>query len=1037
MDITLFLSNLHCTSCARDVEQSLAALDPAPLSVVVSVASSSVSLRHLPALPLSRIKAALEDAGFDLLTDPPTSTPRVQQCAHHSVPLAPSTPTPHSITLSVSGMSCASCVNTITDMLSPLPGVSDLVVSLLTNSATLRIDNIALISSVTDTLDDCGFEAEVVSTEPILPSSSSSHPGTRTLSLRVDGMYCRRCPSKVVDVLRVLDPNIIITKPFVDHTHPIIEISYQPAPPDFTIRSIIACIQSADPAFKVSPHHLPTLEQRTRSMQLHERTLLLSRLSFTFLAAVPTFILSVVYANLAPPGNPSKAYLMQPMWNGNASRTQWSLFFLATPVMFYSASLFHYRSIREILAMWRKGSTTPIIARFTRFGSMNLLVSIGVSAAYFASVVLLALAASQPPASNGVGDSTTYFDAVVLLTLFLLSGRYLEAYSKARTADAITALASLRPAEALLLTPRDPSSDVVSYSSNADLEKGDPEKDDLAIVPGHQIEKVYVDLLEVGDIVRVLNGATPPSDGTLVPGATTSFDESSLTGEAKLITKKPGDRVFLGTINKEKPVDVRLDAVGGVTMLDHIVRIVREGRVRRAPIERIADMVTSIFVPVITLLAIITWVVWLALGLGGGIPRDYLDADAGGWTVWSLEFAISVFVVACPCGIALAAPTALLVGSGLAAQYGILARGGGEAFQEMAHVDTVVFDKTGTLTSGGQPQVSNFEVTSGSTWTFQSILGIAAELESASSHPLGTAVKQYATKHGAAHLSATGFDEVPGRGVKAYFGTLGRTALIGNEEWMREHGAILDNETTSRLAEWTTEAKSVVLVAISDGDTFSVVATFAVTDPLRPEAPDVIRLLREKGIETWMISGDHEQTAKAVAKMVGIPETNVLAGVLPHQKAEKIEWLQANGVKRRGSRWQRVSGKKTNKRFIVAMVGDGINDAPALAASDIGIAIGSGSDVAISSASFILVSSNLKSLLTLSDLSRKVFNRVKQNFAWAFMYNIVAIPVAAGVIYPVGHARLSPVWAALAMAFSSVSVVVSSLLLRLYEEPKV
>ncbi|KAF8138304.1 HAD-like domain-containing protein [Boletus edulis] len=942
-------------------------------------------------------------------------------------------------------MSCSSCVNTITDMLSPLPGVSDVVTS------------IDLLSSVTDTLDDCGFEAELVSAEPILPSSPSSHPGTRTLSLRVDGMYSRyvhrssshrlsptptsRCPSKVVDALRDLDPNIIITKPFVDHTHPIIELSYQPAPPDFTIRSIIASIQSADPAFKVSPHHPPTLEQRTRSMQLHERTILFIRLLFTFLATVPTFILSVVYANLVPSGNPFKTYLMQPMWNGNASRTQWSLFFLATPVMFYSASLFHRRSIKEIFAMWRKGSPTPIIARFTRFGSMNLLVSTGVSVAYFASVVLLALAASQPPASNGVGDSTTYFDAVVLLTFFLLSGkyhrsispsqfsialgRYLEAYSKARTADAITALASLRPAEALLLTPRDPS-DVVSYSSNADLEKGDPEKDDLAIVPGRQIEKVYVDLLEVGDIVRVLNGATPPSDGTLLSGAGTSFDESSLTGEAKLITKKPGDRVFLGTINKEKAVDVRLDAADGVTMLDHIVRIVREGQVRRAPIERIADMVTSIFVPVVTLLAIITWVVWLALGLGGGIPRDYLDTDAGGWTVWSLEFAIAVFVVACPCGIGLAAPTALLVGSGLAAKYGILARGGGEAFQEMAQVDTVVFDKTGTLTSGGQPQVSDFEVTSGSTWTSQSILGIAAELESA-----------YATKHGAARLSATGFDEVAGRGVKAYFDALGRTALIGNEHWMKEHGVILDNETTSRLAEWTAEAKSIVLVAISDADTFSVAAIIAVTDSLRPEAPDVIRLLREKGIETWMISGDHEQTAKAVAKMVGIPETNVLAGVLPHQKAEKIEWLQANGVKRRGSRWQRFSGKKTNQRCIVAMVGDGINDAPALAASDIGIAIGSGSDVAISSASFILVSSSLKSLLTLSDLSRKVFNRVKQNFVWAFMYNIVAVPIAAGVIYPVGHARLSPVWAALAMALSSVSVVVSSLLLRLYKEPKV
>lgn len=299
--------------------------------------------------------------------------------------------------------------------------------------------------------------------------------------------------------------------------------------------------------------------------------------------------------------------------------------------------------------------------------------------------------------------------------------------------------------------------------------------------------------------------------------------------------------------------------------------------------------------------------------------------------MWSLEFAIAVFVVACPCGIGLAAPTALLVGSGLAAKYGILARGGGEAFQEMAQVDVVVFDKTGTLTEGGQPQISDFEATSGSTWADQTILGIAAELESASSHPLGTAIKRHAQEHGAAQLNATSFDEVAGRGVKAHFDALGCTALIGNEAWMGEHGVILDSQTASTLAKWTTEAKSIILLAIGDDSakTFSVVAVFSVTDTLRPEAPNVIRLFHEKGIETWMISGDNELTAKAVAKMVSIPEMNVLAGVLPHQKAEKVEWLQANGVKRPASRWRRLFGKQgMNERCIVAMVGDGINDAP-------------------------------------------------------------------------------------------------------------
>jgi Cu+-exporting ATPase len=249
----------------------------------------------------------------------------------------------------------------------------------------------------------------------------------------------------------------------------------------------------------------------------------------------------------------------------------------------------------------------------------------------------------------------------------------------------------------------------------------------------------------------------------------------------------------------------------------------------------------------------------------------------------------------------------------------------------MAQLDVVVFDKTGTLTEGGQPQVSDFEITSASKWTRETILGIAAELESASSHPLGNAIKQFSDKHGADHLNAIAFDEVAGRGLKARFDALGCTAIVGNESWMTEHGAIIDEKVASTLEKWKTEARSVILLSVSDGATeiFSVIAIFAVTDPLRPEAPGVIRLLHEQGIGTWMISGDNEVTAKAVAKMVSIPETNVIAGVLPHQKAEKIEWLQKNGAKRPPPRWQRLFGKKRlNERCIVAMVGDGINDAP-------------------------------------------------------------------------------------------------------------
>jgi len=517
------------------------------------------------------------------------------------------------------------------------------------------------------------------------------------------------------------------------------------------------------------------------------------------------------------------------------------------------------------------------------------------------------------------------------------------------------------------------------------------------------------------------------------------------------------------------------------------VRVVREGQTRRAPIERIADILTGYFVPVVTLIAISTWVIWLALGVSGVLPDYWLDVDEGSWPVWSLGFAIAVFVVACPCGIGLAAPTALFVGSGLAAKYGILAKGGGEAFQEASWLDVVVFDKTGTLTEGGEPKVTDEEVFVDTVGRDEEgalglelevrklVHAIAIGLEEMSSHPLARAVVSHCEPQERANVTGSEVEEVPGRGLRGVF-TINNTndsyeAIIGNEAFMTENGvAELGDVTSSLLYSWKSRGKSVVLLAIKPRpntttlpcfpqETFTLAATFAAADPLRPEAPYVVRNLRASGISVWMISGDNPVTATAVADMVGIPRDNVIAGVLPTQKAEKIQYLQTHAPKRPRRTWYGKT-KTANPRAIVAMVGDGINDAPALAVSDVGVAIGSGSDVAIGSAKFILVSSNLCSLLTLTELSRKVFRRVKFNFFWACVYNLIALPVAAGVLYPVGmrgynapptvqshgvdhngiqmdmegkgprRIRLEPVWASLAMALSSVSVVCSSLLLR-------
>ncbi|EMD40876.1 hypothetical protein CERSUDRAFT_111457 [Gelatoporia subvermispora B] len=1038
---------MTCASCSNTITDILSEI-PGVSKVTVNLLGNSATLTVSRSELVENVVEAIEDAGYEaeVISTEPLSSTSPRNAAKQEAD------GPFRLILSVGGMTCASCSNTVTELVSDIPGVSEVVVNLLGKSTTAVVDRKELVSQVVEVIEDAGYEAEVMSMELLQSDSAEDElAGPRTVSLRIDGMFCSHCPEKVMTALQSLGESVNVLKPITSYTDPILRISYNPSLPTFTLRTIAQILAESSASsnpFKVTVYHPPSLEDRARVMQQREKRYLLNRLIFSVIVAIPTFIISIVYMDLVPSSNPTRVWFETPLWTGNTARGVWAMFFMATPVMFYSAGIFHRRSLKELWALWKPGSRTPVWKRFVRFGSMNLLVSTGVSVAYFASIALLALAAVQPASTSGSGDTTTYFDSVVLLTMFLIAGRFLEAYSKGHTANAITALGNLRPATALLLEPTatktSVSSSPLSANASLDLEKGDPrsEENALATKPGMQLERVDVEFLEIGDIVRVQHGASPPADGTLVLGEG-AFDESSLTGESRPVKKQIGDKVFLGTINKGKVVDVRVDAIGGGTMLDHVMKVVREGQARRAPIERLADLITGYFVPVITLLAIITWVIWLGLGLGGALPQDYLDIDVGGWTVWSLEFAIAVFVVACPCGIGLAAPTALLVGSGLAAKFGILARGGGEAFQEAAQLDVIVFDKTGTLTEGGEPQVTDAELVApdlNGRWTKETVFGLAAELETASSHPLALAIRQYCLDNGAASQTGSAFEETPGRGLKASVESLHCTAIIGNEAWMESHGCVLDGRISAKLDVWKTEAKSVVLLAVQEDSSapFLPAAIFAVADRLRPEARGVISHLHSRGIGTWMISGDNQTTAKAVARSVGIPETNVIAGVLPHEKADKILWLQQAGMKRQTIGWRQWFGRqRLNERCIVAMVGDGINDAPALTAADVGIAIGSGSDVAISSASFILVSSNLQSLLTLTDLSRKVFNRVKFNFLWACIYNIIALPIAAGVIYPAGHARLSPVWASLAMALSSVSVVCSSLLLKLYKEPKI
>ena len=963
--------------------------------------------------------------------------------------------------LAIGGMTCASCVNAISEELQKKNWTKKVTVNLISNSATIDFFGKQHQGDIVETIEDIGYDAtidSVIDLKTLQNTVSPRQDTVRHVGILVGGMFCDHCPPRILSALTQFGDRVKVEKP-LSLIDPILYISYTPQVPDFTIRNIMKAIYEASTdegePFKASIYHPPTLEERSRLIHQHERRRIFIRVLVAVVIAVPTLIIGIVYMSLVPANNPGRQFLMAPLRAG-ISRAQWALLIMATPVYFLCADVFHIRALKEIRAMWRPGSTTPLLQRFYRFGSMNMLMSLGTSIAYISSVAQLIAAGVHPPLIPD--NNSFYFDSVVFLTLFLLIGRLIEAYSKSKTGDAVLMLGKLRPTEALLVESTNSSQETITGEEIAKRNRGE------------SLKSVSVDLLEYGDTVKVLHGGSPPCDGTIVQGET-KFDESSLTGESKLIKKSVGDEVFSGTVNKDSPISIKVTGVAGSSMLDQIVKAVREGQTRRAPMERIADTLTGYFVPFVTVTAIITWIIWLALGYSGTLPRDYLGDDSGGWVAWSLQFAIAVFVVACPCGLALAAPTALFVGGGLAAQHGILVKGGGEAFEKASRLDCVVFDKTGTLTLGEQPAVTDsqsfpldIKFSSDTPTKAIAIFGMIRAIEDNSSHPVAKALSRhikdlYITD---VHSKLEIVEEVPGRGMMGTFRSVTETGgnvdmIIGNESLMAYNNAsdlIGCPVVQSTLNKWKDEGKSVVLVAVrnsrpsepgkSESNPSSEINEpnsrhriwhlaymCSISDPIRPESPQIIAQLKKRGLQVWMLSGDNQMTANAIGAQVGIPAEHVIAGVLPSEKAEKIRYLQKSLKHRQGFK----SGTEhAQKRALIAMVGDGINDSPALTTADVGIAIGSGSDIAISSAEFVLVSSNLSALITLLDLSVVVFWRIKFNFAWALVYNLIALPVAAGVLYPIvsngSHVRLDPVWASLAMAASSISVVCSSLALR-------
>ena len=1005
---TLSVSGMTCSSCVTTISECLNAF-PWVESASVNLITASTRVVFWGANNLSTVVEAIENLGYD------TEVNSCDSLGEGSV--SSTNPAMWRGSFAIEGMTCTSCVVTISEALKKLDWVENVAVNLVVGSATVEVWDRDRLNDIIVILENLGYGSNLDSVEVAGVSHGNEQVAReRQVTIQVYGMHCSSCPGRILHMMensygdRVhLDKPITLKEPFL-------KISYTPHAPDFTVRHILQSISELDNSFTVSIHHPPTLEERSKQIHRQHKNLILRRLILAFTAAIPNFVIGVVYMNLISKDNAGRRYLMEPMWSGRAKRVDWALLFISTPVYFLAADFFHRKALVGLWSVWQPGSRTPLSRRFYRFGSMDLLVSLGVTVAYFASIGVLAVDASRPAPEDREGaaeSEASYFDAVVFLTMFLLAGRLIEVYSKAAVGDALSMLGRLKPTRAV----------VMSQAGN------------FTTVP--------VDQLDFGDVVRIVHGSSPPFDGVVTEGRS-QFDESSLTGESNMVPKHVGDEVFSGTINKGGPIAIRITRVSGNSMLDQIIAAVREGQSRRAPVERFADILTGYFVPAVTYFTVIVWLVWLALGLSGSLPEAYLDVDVGGWPFWSLKFAVAVFVIACPCGIGLAAPTALFVGGGLAAKHGILVKGGGEAFEEASKLDCIVFDKTGTLTQGGEPAITEPQIFFSENQV--DIVGAVKKLEESSSHPLAKAMVNFCANDIIGEVITLHVEEVSGRGMKGSFTSGGPAArfldiIAGNEDLMASHGITIKEEHGKLLGVWKARGESVVLVGVKfqapEKTEWKLWAMLAASDPLRPEAKRVVAAFQERKIQTWMISGDNSRTARAVAEKVGIPAQNVIAGVLPEQKAERIKYLQGSlhKMRRGGLFGMGKLEEDLNRRAIIAMVGDGINDSPALTRADVGIAIGSGSDIAISSAEFVLVLSDLTALLTLVDLSRMVFRRVKFNFGWALVYNMIAVPIAAGVLYPLvdhegNHIRLEPVWASLAMALSSISVVCSSLVMR-------
>ncbi|CAD6338753.1 unnamed protein product [Miscanthus lutarioriparius] len=938
----------------------------------------------------------------------------------------------------VTGMTCSACTSAVEAAVSARRGVRRVAVSLLQNRARVVFDPALakVVEDIIEAIEDAGFEAEII------PESAVSQPKSqKTLSaqFRIGGMTCANCVNSVESILKKLPG---VKGAVVALATSLGEVEYVPSV--ISKDEIVQAIEDAgfEAAFLQSTEQDKVLLGLTglhteRDVEVLNDILkkmdglrqfgvnnVLSEVEIVFDPEAVGLRSIVDTIEMASNGR-LKAHVQNPYTRGASNDAQEaskmlnllrSSLFLSIPVFFIRMVCPSIPFLSTLLSMhcgpflmgdllkWILVSIVQFVIgkrfyvaayRAVRHGSTNMdvLVVLGTTASYAYSVCALlygAFTGYHPP---------VYFETSAMIITFVLFGKYLEVLAKGKTSDAIKKLVELVPSTAVLV---------------------------LKDKEGKHVGEREIDarLVQPGDVLKVLPGSKVPADGVVVWG-TSHVNESMITGESAPIPKEVSSVVIGGTINLHGILHIQATKVGSGTVLSQIISLVETAQMSKAPIQKFADYVASIFVPIVITLSIVTFSVWFLCGWLGAYPNSWV-AENSNCFVFSLMFAISVVVIACPCALGLATPTAVMVATGIGANHGVLVKGG-DALERAQNVKYVVFDKTGTLTQG-KAVVTAAKVFSG--MDLGDFLTLVASAEASSEHPLAKAVLDYAfhfhffgklpsSKDGIEQqkdkvlsqwlLEAEDFSAVLGKGVQCSIN--GKHVLVGNRSLMTENGVTIPPEAETFLIDLESNAKTGILVAY-DGD---FVGLMGITDPLKREAAVVVEGLKKLGVHPVMLTGDNWRTAQAVAKEVGIED--VRAEVMPAGKADVVRSLQKDGS-------------------TVAMVGDGINDSPALAAADVGMAIGGGTDIAIEAADYVLVRNNLEDVITAIDLSRKTFSRIRWNYFFAMAYNVVAIPIAAGALFPFTGLQMPPWLAGACMAFSSVSVVCSSLLLRRYRKPR-